>query len=40
MGDIEGEKVSLILEELVVVYEKKIGVLIEFVLIVGGVLVN
>lgn len=40
MGDIEGEKVSLILEELVVVYEKKIGVLIEFVLIVGGILVN
>lgn len=36
MGDIEGEKVSLTLEELAAVHEKKTGALIEFALIAGG----
>ena len=36
MGDIEGEKVSLTLEELAAVHEKKTGALIEFALIVGA----
>ena len=40
MGDIEGEKVSLTLEELAAVHEKKTGALIEFALIAGGVLAN
>ena len=40
MGDIEGEKVSLTLEELAAVHEKKTGALIEFALIAGGILAN
>ena len=36
MGDIEGEKVSLTLEELAAVHEKKTGALIEFALIAGA----
>ena len=33
MGDIEGEKVSLTLEELAAVHEKKTGALIEFLIL-------